>query len=507
MRKYPYDVLQFSKMSLPLSEFFFVSTDSLCVIDKSGKILETSPSMATMLGFTETELDGKSIQELIVSDEEGAFPTIIHALETERRVSFENRMVAKDGTNKWVSWVASKAEDPAYLLLVGKDVTNEKKTQTELRSQNRRIEEAKARNEAVLASIGDGVVVVSDKGEVIFINKSALNILNTTVENVLGKHLIRAISATDEEGNPLAAENHPMQESLMRGRKITSRDICFLKSDGKKFPVSATAAPVSLQGVLIGGVLVFRDITHEKEVDRMKTEFISLASHQLRTPLSAMKWFSEMLISGDAGQLTPDQLEMVQNIYKSNERMVDLVNSLLNISRIESGRIIIDPRPTDLKQLLDEVLLELTPKIQKKNHHVAVSIHSNLPPINIDPKLIRHVYMNLLTNSIKYTPDNGEINVMISHSGDELISQVSDNGYGIPQEEQGKVFNKFFRAENIVKVETDGTGLGLYLLKSIVEASGGKIWFESEVGKGTTFWFSLPMNGSTAKEGEVTISS
>lgn len=373
--------------------------------------------------------------------------------------------------------------------------------------ESRRLAEAKARQEAILGSIGDGVIAVSDKGEITYANNQALAMLGLAEEAILGKHLIHAIKLVNGDGLPVEAEKHPMHLALLKGQKVTDDSYFFKAAAGSHFPVAITASPVFLQNALIGGVLVFRDITRIKEVDRMKTEFISLASHQLRTPLSAMKWFSEILLSGDSGPLNEEQKKMVQNIYLSNERMIELVNGLLNISRIESGRLIIDPRPTDLTELVNEVLTELTPKINQKKHKVALSVHSSLPQINIDPHLIRHVYMNLLTNSIKYTPEGGEIHIIISKTKDSLLSQISDNGYGIPQAQQEKVFQKFFRAENAIKAETDGTGLGLYLVKSIVEASGGHIWFKSEEAKGTTFWFSLPLSGSPAKQGEVSINS
>lgn len=484
-------------MSASLEQFFYLSADVLCVVNSSGRVIEISPSMATALGFTELELTNKNFSDLLHEDDKQNLGSALAELSKKREVTFENRLITKDGAQKHFFWKASKGETEEYIFLVGRDITNEAKIESELKAQNRKIAEAKARNEAMVSSIGEGVIATSDKGEVIFINDQALNILGKKLENVVGKHLLKVVTTVGE---------NPIQKALLNGKKVFASDIYFMKEGGTSFPVAATASPVILQGALIGGVLVFRDISLEKQVDKMKTEFISLASHQLRTPLSAMKWFSEMLLAGDAGELSTEQKEMINNIYLSNERMIDLVNSLLNISRIESGRIIIDPRPTDLRKVVDEVVFELTPKIQNKKHSLTIE-SEELSELNIDPKLIRHVYMNLLTNAIKYTPEGGIITVRIFKTGEEIISEVKDNGYGIPKEQHDKVFNKFFRANNIVKFETDGSGLGLYLIKAIVDASGGRIWFESEEGKGTTFCFGLPATGSEPKSGEVSINS
>ncbi len=366
------------------------------------------------------------------------------------------------------------------------------------------------RDEALLASMGDGVVATDHDDNVVLINKAAEDLLKVKRDAVLGKPYAQMWSIEDEKQGPLPKAKHPFYRALHEGTYIKDTDHYAVRKDEHgtelvRFPVSLNIAPVSLNGKTIGTINVFSDITHEKQVDRMKTEFISLASHQLRTPLSAIRWFTEMLVSGDAGNLEPQQKEFLDDIYDSTRRMNDLVNSLLNISRIESGRIIVEPRPTDLNELVQGVVNDLKAKTEAKRQTLIVNVHQGLPKINLDPHLIGQVYMNFLSNAVKYTPVGGEISVFISRKDDELISQISDNGYGIPKGQQDRVFQKFFRAANAVKVETDGTGLGLYLVKAIIESSGGRVWFESEEGKGSSFWFSLPMSGMEAKEGEVTL--
>jgi len=348
----------------------------------------------------------------------------------------------------------------------------------------------------------DLIIITDPQTRILHANPSLSAITGHNIKGTLGKRL------QELWGDKVTQEKYDeMFMSLKDKKERVNDEITALRKDGTEFEMAVNMSPIlNADGKVEFIVVITRDITKEKKIDTMKTEFISLASHQLRTPLSSMRWFCEMLLDGDAGELNEEQLEFVGNINDSNQRMITLVNALLNISRIESGRIIVDPEPTNLKELIEEVIKELKPKIETRHHQIILSIHEKLGEVNIDPKLVGEVYKNLLTNAIKYTPDHGEINVFVSLKDDVIISQVSDTGYGIPQEDLNNVFKKFFRSANIVEFDTDGTGLGLYLTKAIVESSGGDIYVESEVDKGTSFFFTLPKEGMKKKEGAVKLS-
>lgn len=237
----------------------------------------------------------------------------------------------------------------------------------------------------------------------------------------------------------------------------------------------------------------------------MEWEFISLASHQMRTPLSAVKWFTEILLSGDLGKLNTKQRDFVEMISSSNARMIHLIDLLLKLSRIETGRVTIDPRPTDLSKLFQDVIFEFENQIKMKKLELKLKLNQDLPKIKIDPTLFHEAYVNLISNSIKFNRIGGKIEVVITRKGNEIFSSVSDAGYGIPRAEQHKVFQRFFRAKNVGAGSEEGSGLGLYLVKRIIDIAGGRIGFESQEGKGSTFWFTLPISGQKPKKGEVSL--
>ncbi|TSC85169.1 MAG: multi-sensor signal transduction histidine kinase [Parcubacteria group bacterium Gr01-1014_17] len=237
-----------------------------------------------------------------------------------------------------------------------------------------------------------------------------------------------------------------------------------------------------------------------RELDRLKSEFVSVAAHQLRTPLSAIKWAIDMLVSGELGKLGNEQKTFLMKAYESTERMILLINDMLSADRIESGRFLFMFTPTNLLDLLDKVLYEVLPQANKKKLAIRFEKRpTTLPPVSADPERMRVVFQNLLENAIAYTMEGGLIRLAVEAREKEIEFTVADNGIGIPKEQQPYIFNRLFRAKNAVKAETNGSGLGLFIAKTIVEKHGGRIWFESEgTGHGSSFYFTIPFS-NTAK--------
>lgn len=261
-------------------------------------------------------------------------------------------------------------------------------------------------------------------------------------------------------------------------------------------------ASVLLVGSLLMGIFIlYVRYVKEKEIDLAKSEFVSLASHQLKTPLTTISWYAELLLNGRAGKVAEKQKEYLEKIFHNNRRMVKLVNALLNTSRIELGTLAIEPKPVNLIEVVDSVLDELSVQIKNKRLQTERDYEKNLPVINADPQLTRIIFQNLLSNSVKYTPDRGIISLTIKTHQSDILIKVSDSGCGIPKAQQWQIFKKLFRADNVREKDPDGTGLGLYIVKSVIEQFGGKIWFESTQNKGTIFYVMIPLKGMEKKKG------
>jgi PAS domain S-box-containing protein len=378
-------------------------------------------------------------------------------------------------------------------------------------SNGRTSHEQQAETEALFNSIGDGAISTDEFGHITRVNPAAQHLLGYSEAELLGGWFPKKIVALSADELPVNLIDRPITKAFLTGKPISEKTYYRCKN-GQKLPVAINVSPILLDDKPLGAIEVFRDITLEQEVDRMKSEFISLASHQLRTPLSAIKTYTHMLFDGYMGELNLPQSKALSTIISASNRMNELISTLLSITRMESGTIAITPKQVQLDQVVREVFEELSliaasksiklslvirkPKTTVSGKPLANRTDQAIPghPLTIitDVLILKEILTNLVSNALKYTPDDGRVTVRLRPRKASLLIEIIDTGWGIPKYSQDQVFSKFFRAGNIVKRETTGTGLGLYLVKGLLDSLGGTIWFTSEEGEGTTFSFSLP---------------
>ena len=239
--------------------------------------------------------------------------------------------------------------------------------------------------------------------------------------------------------------------------------------------------------------IITRSFERLAEASRMKSEFINIVSHQLRSPLTNIKWTFEILTSKNLEMPTGKVEEYMTNVKDNIARMVELIDDLLIVSRIEQGRIPMRKKEIRLESLIEELVSRY--KVFAEASHIELNFYpqKNLPEIFVDPSLIKLVIENLIDNAIRYTRGGGKVKIKLEVKAKNILFSIQDSGVGIPKKEQKYIFQKFFRAENALKERTKGSGLGLYVCKSIIDKAGGRIWFKSEEGRGTTFYFTLPI--------------
>ncbi len=240
--------------------------------------------------------------------------------------------------------------------------------------------------------------------------------------------------------------------------------------------------------------IITRSFERLAEISRMKTEFISIVSHQLRSPLTNLSWVIDFIASGEAGAIQAKQIEYFKILKTNTSRMRDLVNNLLTVSRIEMRRLPIDKsKEVLLGDLTKKVVAKFQPLIKASNVEISLDIQKDLPKIPADSLWLEQAVSNLLDNAIRYITKEGKISIRIYQKKQEVYFEIKDNGVGISVDEQKFIFQKFFRCQNAIKYQTGGSGLGLYITKQVLNMMGGKIWFKSKEGQGTTFYFSLPL--------------
>lgn len=366
----------------------------------------------------------------------------------------------------------------------------------QLQKSNWELAKSRAEDKAVFSSMGEGIIATTKEGKIILANPQAEAILGVKKNQILNQNLFEIQTLWDGENKEVPLHHRPTFLAMSRKHRIHCNDLCIMQN-GQLKPISITANPIILKNKVIGAIQIIRDISQEKEIDKAKSELISLASHQLRTPLSAINWYAEALLSGELGRLNPQQKKYLKHIFGANQKMIELVYDFLNVSRIELGTFSLKLSELNLEEISDGVIKELEPEILRKNLRLEKKLHKGEEEITADRKILRIILQNLLSNAVKYTPTNGHIKLSTNYTPaerkPELVIEVTDTGYGIPANQQDKIFTKLFRADNIAKLNTEGSGLGLYIVKSLVDFCKGRVQFKSLENKGSTFKVNLPM--------------
>lgn len=366
---------------------------------------------------------------------------------------------------------------------------------------------ANAQRDAIFQSLSDGVIVCSAEGVVMAANPAAARILDWEVEELLTWNLPDLLHRLLAQRSP----ELPIEDLLERpyGEHGDPRHLTTTLRIGTR-EVSVSLGPVTAANEeMLGAVAVFRDITREVESDRLKDEFIGAVSHELRTPMTSIKGYTQLLAMGSLGPLTDTQREFLHTITTNAERMITIINDLLDITKIETGSILneMDIRPLHLAEALSGVIAELQPRIVERGQALTVVIPPGLPLARVDARGFKQILGHLVTNAVKFTPRAGTIAVEMREATEEavpidlreglrpgrfILVDVRDTGVGIAPEDQPRIFDRFYRTENALKIEAGGTGLGLALVKPLVRLFGGRIWVRSTVGQGSTFSFVVP---------------
>lgn len=350
-----------------------------------------------------------------------------------------------------------------------------------IRDKEREIIIEHDREEAIITNLVDGLVFINNRGIIEMANSSAEKLLDFRAEDVVGKRTSSLdYTSLVDLGQLFRRDTKTESHLTPKSRNDTELRISSVKIK-------------SGDGDILGTVKLIRDASREIFVDKMKSEFIMIAGHQLRTPLSAVKGSLSSLLTGDYGELSKEQKNILSQSQNYTERLIQLVNDLLNVSSIEEGKFNYHFEEVDVHHLLRDVSERFLNDAEKKDIKVRLTVLNNLSKVVMDPYKIKLALGCLVSNAIDYSSEHSTVEIVSEFNDEgEVVIKVIDQGIGIPEEVRSKIFTKFFRAENALKFDTEGNGLDLFVAKNIINNHNGEIWFESEMNRGTTFYIQLP---------------
>lgn len=357
-----------------------------------------------------------------------------------------------------------------------------------------------ANSESIIEAMGGGVYAVNNNKRITLLNPIAEKITGWKFEDAQEVPCHEVIKLTNGNGDKNLCEIAcPVNAAKKKKKTIhTFKDIFCTNKSGEKIPISNHATAIrNSNGDVTGGVVIFHDMTDEINDLKVTTELVSIASHQLKAPLIGIKWLLEILLRGGSiGNLNSKQRSILCDISNNDKKMISLVSDLLDVSNIETGRKFnIDLKVTNMVPIIKSIIKDHSFEIKNKKINIKLDLPKQRLSL-VDKQKVHQSIENIIDNAIKFSKINGSIEIGSKEKNNnkkEIIFYVKDGGCGIPKNQQNRIFEKFFRADNAIAKNSGGTGLGLYIAKAIIEAHNGKIWFKSKINNGSTFYFSLPM--------------
>ena len=463
-----------------------LAQEGVWLIDDKAITTFVNPKMAEILGYKAEEMLGRHLFSFM--DEKGV-EICKNYLERRKegiKEQHDFEFLKKDGTRVFVLLETSPIIDEKgnYLgaLAVVADITQRKAMELKLKES-----EEKFRN--IISFSPDAITTTDLEGKILECNQATVDLHGfSEKKEIIGKNAVELIALKDRKK---AIKN---MEKTFKGGILKNAEYTLLKKDGQEFSGELSASVIrDSSGKPILFMAITKDISERKRIEQAKSEFTSIASHQLRTPLSIMGWYTEMLLKGKAGAINKQQKKYLKEIYDANDNLVKLVNLLLNISRIELGTFVVNPSRVDLIKSIDSALKHLSLEIKEKKLKIEKKYSEKHFFLKTDQSIMNIVFQNLLSNAVRYTSNKGKVEISIAKKETWVLVQISDTGYGIPASQQSQIFSRFFRAENIKGKGATGVGLGLYIAKSVLSQIGGEIWFKSKEKEGTTFYIKIPL--------------
>jgi PAS domain S-box-containing protein len=451
-------------------------------IHQDGRIVFINPAGARLMGAQNPdELVGKPIEDIIHPDyREVVRERIQRSLATGQPAPpLMEKFIRLDGTviDVEVTAVPIMWEGRPAMQVVFRDITDRKRMEEELKASEERYRD-------LFENANDGIYILDRAGRIVSFNCKAEELTGYTFEEVRGQPYTLLVSSGPERKKARRAflKN-------MRGQPDKT-ELTIIRKDGREVILELSTRPIWQGGQIVGIQGIARDITERKELERLKSDFISTVSHELRTPLTSIKGYVDLVLAGDVGPLTPEQKEFLTIVSQNTTRLTELINDLLEIERLESGRIEFEFAELDLAEVLENVARSLHVNAEQKGLEFLTEIPSGLK-VRGDRERLAQVFLNLLSNAIKYTPA-GTVELRAHQEDDAVVVEVRDTGIGLSESDLQKLFQKFFRSDNPYVRKVGGTGLGLSIAKAIVERHGGTITVTSQLGQGSTFTVRLP---------------